>query len=140
MERIGLQSVRALVVDDEPDGRYVLVKLMRNLHCETEGCADGQACLEMVKSFRPELILLDLAMPGMDGFQVLSALDEMRLTPRLAVALSGYGDAQTVARCREAGFHAHELKPISFDRLQSLVAEARRLALDPAMLSAARAS
>jgi CheY-like chemotaxis protein len=132
MERIGPLSVRALVVDDEPDGRCVLAKLLRRMNCEAQECGDGSSCLELVKSFRPDLILLDLAMPGMDGFQVLEALEEMDVAPRLVVALSGYGDGRMVARCREAGFYSHELKPISFARLQGLVAEAQRLALQPA--------
>lgn len=126
MDPLGVLPVRALVVDDEPDGRYVLVQLLRSLHCEAEGCEDGQACIERARQFRPDLILLDLAMPRMDGFQVVEVLHDQESAPPLLVALSGYGDAKTVARCREAGFHCHELKPIRFERLQALVIEARR--------------
>lgn len=133
MERIGLVPVRALVVDDEPDGRYVLARLLRKLNCVAEECGDGKSCVTVAESFRPDLVLLDLAMPGMDGFQVLEALEELEFPPRLVIALSGYGDGQMVARCRAAGFHCHELKPISFARLHELVVEARRLALEPAI-------
>jgi CheY-like chemotaxis protein len=132
MERMGYPPVRALVVDDEPDGRYVLVKLLQNLQCEATGCEDGQACLDMVRDLRPDLILLDLAMPGMDGFQVVERLRDLEIAPPLLVALSGYGDAKIVARCLEAGFHRHELKPIPIDRLTVLLDEARRLAPQPA--------
>ena len=128
-----MMPVRVLVVDDEPDGRYVLARLLRKLDCDAEECGDGKSCLAVAESFRPDFVLLDLAMPGMDGFQVLDALEELEYPPRLVIALSGYGDAQMIGRCRAAGFHSHELKPISFARLQELVAEARRLALEPAV-------
>ncbi|HVU86432.1 MAG TPA: response regulator [Pirellulales bacterium] len=131
MERIGRAPLRVLVVDDEPDGRYLLARLLDKLDCETAECGDGPSCLELVRRLRPDLVLLDLAMPGMDGFQVLDRLEELDDGPRVVVALSGFGDKEIVARCRAAGFHSHELKPISFARLQQLVAEARPLAREP---------
>jgi len=133
MDAWNQSALRALVVDDEPDGRFLLVALLRTLGCESEGCCDGEACLSIARHFRPHLILLDLAMPGQDGLQVAEALRNDRLTPPLLVALSGYGDAAIVERCRQAGFNHHELKPLRVDRLRELVVEARTIvSRDPA--------
>ncbi len=133
MDAWNQSALRALVVDDEPDGRYLLVTLLRTLGCESEGCCDGDACLSIARHFQPHLILLDLAMPGQDGLHVAEALRHAQLAPPMLVALSGYGDLTIVERCKQAGFQRHELKPLRAERLRELLVETRAMASrDPA--------
>jgi CheY-like chemotaxis protein len=130
MDLADKRSVRALVVDDQADCVYVLVRLLRQFDCEAHGYKDGRSALAAAASIRPDLMLLDWSMPGMDGLETAMALREQALTPPLLVALSGYGTEKVKADCLEAGCHCHELKPISASRLRELVAEARRRAYE----------
>ena len=120
-------NVRVLVVDDQPDTLYVMGGLLKALGCEVKFCADGESCLMEVEGFRPHLLLLDLALPRTSGFAVADLLRQMQLDPQpLIVAVSGYGDKQTVENCRAAGFDSHVLKPASLSQLESLVSEAQK--------------
>jgi CheY-like chemotaxis protein len=121
-------SVRVLIVDDESDNAESLAALLRlGYECEAQTCTDGTACLEVVREFRPHLLLLDVHMPNMGGFKIARALREANLMPPLVVALSGSGGLLAIKESIEAGCDAHELKPMSAARMKELVAQANEL-------------
>jgi two-component system CheB/CheR fusion protein len=111
---------RILVVDDETDSADALVEILELQGHTARAAADGERALAAVRTFEPELVILDLGLPGMDGYDVARKLRE-RLGQRVRiVALTGYRDDQ--ARLRDAGFDGHLLKPTSIDKLFALVA------------------
>jgi signal transduction histidine kinase/DNA-binding response OmpR family regulator len=116
-------SHRILLVDDNVDGAASLAMLLRELGHEVEVAHDGAAALEAVGDFEPEVVLLDIGLPGMDGYEVARRL---RRQPGLKdlplVALTGYGQEEDRRRSREAGFDLHLVKPLDLDALPSIFA------------------
>ncbi len=103
---------RVLVVEDDPDTADTLADLLSLYGYEVRTAYSGVAALELAAGFLPHVVLSDLAMPGMDGYALCGRLREQpELHACRFVALSGLGDEVSVARCREAGFHLHLLKP-----------------------------
>lgn len=113
---------RVLVVDDNVDAAEVLATLLRHLGHEVHVVHDGAQALTVADGFRPEVILLDIGMPGMNGFEVARRLQERKRTPRpLVVALTGWGRPADEARSREAGFDLHLVKPVEEEQLRQLL-------------------
>jgi signal transduction histidine kinase/DNA-binding response OmpR family regulator len=116
---------RVLVVDDNVDGAESLAMVLRL--CGHDVCCahDGPAGLEMAEAFRPDVLLLDIGLPKMDGYEVAR---ELRRRPELAdvflVALTGYGSDDDRRRTEEAGFDVHLVKPVDLDALPRLLANA----------------
>jgi len=114
---------RILVVDDNKDAATTLGMLLKMLGHEISTANDGPAALEALESHRPTLVLLDLGMPGMCGFEVAK---RMRALPQFAqialVALTGWGQAEDRRRTREAGFDDHLIKPADLAALTALLA------------------
>jgi CheY-like chemotaxis protein len=113
---------RILVVDDNADAAEMLAALLE-LYGHRVGIAhDGEHALEQAKESVPEIVLLDLGLPGMDGFQVAQALrnDPSTRSARI-VAVSGYGRAEDRARTERAGFDMHLVKPVDADALRTVV-------------------
>jgi len=115
---------RILVVDDEPDAAGALVELLGQRGHTARAVPDGASALALVETFDPELVLLDLGLPGMNGYEVARKLREMLGKRMMLVALTGYQDDPV--RLLRAGFDAHLLKPASLDQLFALVAELDR--------------
>ena len=116
-------SRRVLVVDDNVDAAESLGLLLRFLGAEVQVAHDGPSALAMLDSFEPELVLLDIGMPGMDGYQVAArvrALPSRRRT--MLIALTGWGQSEDRERSRAAGFDEHFVKPVDISTLQSLLA------------------
>jgi signal transduction histidine kinase/CheY-like chemotaxis protein len=119
-------SLRVLVVDDHHDAAHGLAELLTLLGNEARVAHDGEAGLEVVRSWLPDLIISDLGMPGMDGFELAGRLSNEGLAPRpWLCALSGFGDEGSVRRALEAGFDQHLIKPVDMARLQEVLAGAR---------------
>ncbi len=121
----GLPRRRILVVDDNEDAARTLAKLLSRLHGQEVRVAhDGATALETAKAFRPELVLLDIGMPGMDGYEVAK---RFRPTPEaqgaLLVALTGWGQESDRSRSREAGFDHHLVKPVDPEVIRGLIVE-----------------
>ncbi len=116
-------SHRILVVDDNPDVVESCALLLRLLGQQVDTAADGPAALATVERLRPDLILLDLGLPGMDGFEVARRLRASN-PGRAAwlVAVTGYGQETDIERSRAAGFDEHLLKPVGQDAMVSLLA------------------
>jgi len=113
---------RVLVVDDNLDAADSLGMLLQFLGAEVAVVHDGPAALASMRTFRPEVVLLDLGMPGMNGIEVARL---MREDPELAgitlVALTGWGQREDRRRTHEAGFDHHLVKPADLDSLQSIL-------------------
>jgi CheY-like chemotaxis protein len=116
---------RVLVVDDNVDGARSLEKLLRVLGHEITVTHDGQAGLEQARSFKPDVVLLDIGLPGMNGYEVARRLRQMpALRDVLLVALTGWGKDEDRQKSMEAGFNAHLVKPIELQDLAALLSNA----------------
>jgi signal transduction histidine kinase len=115
---------RVLIVDDNVDAADSLAMLLKLDGHDAEPVYDPSAALQRVGEFDPEVILLDIGLPVMDGYEVARRLRNGGNKARL-VALTGYGQSRDVQRAREAGFDSHLVKPV---QLPALV---RELAADP---------
>ena len=114
---------RVLVVEDNRDGLETLVALLDMLGYATAGAADGKEALRVAREFRPHIVLLDLGLPGMDGYEVAQAL---RADPQFKglfiAALTGWGAEGDRRRTAEAGFDAHLTKPVELGALEETLA------------------
>ncbi len=121
------ERIRALVVDDDQDTVRVMTRLLELLGCEATGCVDPTDCAKIAIRTRPHLIIVDIAMPGMDGYEVAAEVRRNGLTLGLLVALTSYGDEACRERCKEAGFDEFLLKPATRDQLRALVESAAKV-------------
>ena len=114
---------RILIVEDHPDVAEGCALLLRLLGQRVDIAPDGPSALAAIDRLRPDLILLDLGLPGMDGYEVARRLraTEPGRAAWLA-AVTGYGRPQDFARTQAAGFDEHLLKPLSQDDLVALLA------------------
>ena len=88
---------------------------------------DGPSALKAVESFTPDLVMLDIGMPGMNGYDLCAALRKKRaLAPAIFVAQTGWGQPSHIQRSKEAGFDHHLVKPLDLSDLERIVAEARQ--------------
>jgi CheY-like chemotaxis protein len=119
-----LQPLRILVVDDNVDAADSLALLLQQSGHEVRTAYDGPAALREVQVKQPHLVLLDIGMPHMSGYDVARAITTMTL-PRhpLIVAVSGWGQPADKERAREAGFNRHFSKPVSEDAIHALLTE-----------------
>jgi CheY-like chemotaxis protein len=114
---------RVLVVDDNVDAAESLAMMLRVWGHEVRTAYDGLAALNAAGQVHPEVILLDIGLPRMDGYEVARRLRERASTRGvLLVALTGYGQEEDRRRAKEAGFDAHLTKPADSTTLQRLVA------------------
>jgi CheY-like chemotaxis protein len=109
----GFAPVRVLVVDDHPDAAECLAVVLELLGCPARSCHDGLSALAVAEEFRPQVCLIDLMMPGMDGLELASRLKaRSRGRPPALIATTALGDAEIRARTAAAGFWDHLVKPI----------------------------
>jgi CheY-like chemotaxis protein len=96
--------------------------VLQRAGAEVEVVHDGPAALERIERFRPAMVLLDIGMPGMDGYEVARRI-RARSTLRdiKIVALTGWGQPEDKRRSREAGFDHHLIKPAGIEQLRALV-------------------
>jgi PAS domain S-box-containing protein len=114
----GAQARRVLVVDDNVDAARTLGELLSTLGHETRVVHDGPSALAMARAFRPDVVLLDIGMPGMDGYEVARRLSALHAGPRpRIVAVTGWGQESDRAQASEAGFDMHLVKPVDLDAL-----------------------
>jgi CheY-like chemotaxis protein len=114
---------RILVVDDNTDAANSLAKLLRRLYLQEVRVAhDGREALAVAGEFRPEVVLLDIGLPGMDGHEVARRLrDHAGLGGALIVALTGWGQQADLERSRAAGFDYHLVKPANPEAILGLI-------------------
>jgi PAS domain S-box-containing protein len=118
-DRAGV-SLRVLIVDDNDDAAAALGHLMGILGHEIALAKDGPAALAAAEAAPPDLILIDIGLPGMDGYQLAARLRAAGHTRAALVAVTGYGREADVRRSREAGFDHHLVKPVELAQLERI--------------------
>jgi CheY-like chemotaxis protein len=109
-------------VDDNIDSATSLQLLLRMWDHEVQLAHDGLTALTAARDFRPEVILLDIGLPKLDGFQVARQVrQEDEMANVLLVAMTGYGQEEDRRRTQDAGFDHHLVKPVDLDTLQELL-------------------
>jgi CheY-like chemotaxis protein/anti-sigma regulatory factor (Ser/Thr protein kinase) len=121
---------RVLIVDDNRDGAESLSMLLEFEGFETAMAHAGPEALERARQFRPDVTLLDIGLPGMNGYDVCRQLRQEWGGEMLIVALTGWGQPEHRARSREAGFDTHMVKPVNHDALMKLLASRPNVGAD----------
>ncbi|RZJ25857.1 MAG: PAS domain S-box protein, partial [Haliea sp.] len=111
-----------LVVDDNRDAANSLAEILRLMDCQVKVAYDGPSALELVRRQLPQVMVLDIGMPGMNGYEVLAALRQMPGGEGVTTAaLTGYGTDEDKSRALAAGFDTHLTKPLDFAALQTFL-------------------
>jgi len=122
-DRLPTRARRILVVDDNRDSAGSLAVLLRMAGHETRTAFDGLEALEAASEFKPDVVLLDIGLPRLNGFE---AAHELRQQPWgkkvLLIALTGWGQDEDRRKTRDAGFDAHLVKPVDQAQLAKLLA------------------
>jgi signal transduction histidine kinase/CheY-like chemotaxis protein len=119
----GTSGSRVLIVDDNGDAAETLADVARLWGHEVQTAPDGASALRLLREFRPQIVLLDISMPGMDGYEVARRVRSCpELGPVSLIALTGHGQEQDRRRSLEAGFDHHLIKPVDPDALCFLLA------------------
>jgi CheY-like chemotaxis protein len=113
---------RILVVDDNVDSAESLAMLLSLGSHDTRVAHSGAEALTAVDDFSPEVVFLDIGMPGMNGYEVARELRKRtELQETVLIALTGWGREDDVKLSRDAGFHEHLMKPVDFDAIETLL-------------------
>jgi PAS domain S-box-containing protein len=121
-EQAKVASMKILVADDNVDGANSLRLLFQHNGHQVRMAHDGRAALEQAKDFQPELILLDIGMPGMDGYEVCRQIRSQDWGQKITlVALTGWGQSTDKQQAYEAGFDHHLTKPVKIGELEALL-------------------
>ena len=125
-----MPNARILVADDSDDGRAMLAYLLTAEGHTVAQAPDGRTAVETAVTFHPDVAILDIGMPGMNGYAVAEALRKRADTSSVVlIALSGLGQPEDKARAADAGFDRHFTKPVDVNSLRaSLAATAQALA------------
>ncbi len=120
-----VRKVRILVVDDNSDAAHSLARLLTLLKKEVRVALDGTAALAELAQYHADVVLMDLGMHGMDGFETakrIHANPEWKDIP--LVALTGWGQEQDKQRTSAAGFAAHLVKPVNIEQIEAAISHA----------------
>ncbi len=113
---------RILVVDDSVDSAACMALLFRLDGHEVQVAHDGRAALDIARMFQPQVVLLDIGLPGIDGYEVARRLREWpEMQKTILIALTGYGRAEDQRLAEQAGFDHHLTKPVDPDTVEALV-------------------
>jgi len=121
MPRSDSRALRILVADDNRDQALTLVALLRADGHEARAVYDGHAALELASTFEPDVYLLDIGMPVMNGYELARALRERYGHRPLLIAVSAYAQAADRIAAELAGFDHHLAKPFAVERLIALL-------------------
>lgn len=117
-------GLKVLVVDDDPVVAESMVVFLELEGHQVRSAGSGEAALRVLKEFWPQAVLLDIGLPGQDGYQVAQSIRQLSGADALKlVAVSGYGQEYAKARSLKAGFDRHLVKPVEPDKLIALLAE-----------------
>jgi signal transduction histidine kinase/CheY-like chemotaxis protein len=127
-----------LVVDDNDDAADLLTLMLEQAGYETSAAADGPSALDAARRLRPEVIILDIGLPGMTGYEVAEQLrQDSRLANTSLIALTGWGTPEDQRKARAAGFDLHLTKPVAFEDLRAAIGRVKALRHAPAARQAA---
>ncbi len=125
-----LPGCRIVLADDNEDAVAALELLLKSQGYEVRAVCDGGAAVEAVLAFAPQIVLLDLGMPRVDGFEAARRIRQLKGGDKFVlIALTGWGQPKDRLRTREAGFDAHLVKPVSDEELFRTI---RQLCDEPA--------
>jgi CheY-like chemotaxis protein len=114
--------IRVLIVDDSKDSAKTLGWMVEYAGHETRLAHDGASAIEIAKTYEPNVILLDIGLPGMNGYEVCKAMHEDRIAQKAVfIAQTGWGQPEHRQRSKEAGFDHHLVKPIDMQVLKHLL-------------------
>jgi DNA-binding response OmpR family regulator len=117
---------RVLVADDNTDAALMLAATLRLAAHDVRTAHDGVTAWQIAQGFRPDVAILDIGMPGMDGYQLALRLREQFGTAIRLLALTGWGQEMDRQRAREAGFDRHLTKPVDVSELHRAINPAER--------------
>lgn len=117
-----IHKFRILVVDDYADAAESLTMLLKTEGHEVETADCGMKAIEKAQTFQPQIVLLDIGLPDLDGYEVAKRLRALPEThDAMLIALTGYGQTEDCERSQAAGFDHHLLKPLNFEKLSALL-------------------
>ncbi len=111
---------RVLIVDDNADAVKMLEFLLADDGFEVRTALDGETGIEIARAFKPDICVLDIGMPKMDGYELARVLRKM-MPGAILIALTGWGQPEDRTRTNEAGFNHHLVKPVDFETLRMLI-------------------
>src|SRR5262249_10834094 len=121
-----LRGLRVLVVDDNRNSAETLAALLQEDGADVRVALDGGAALLTLRNWAPSAALLDIAMPGLDGYEIARRVRaDVRTCETLLVAISGWSNDDDRRRSHAAGFDHHLNKPVAYARLKEILAAAR---------------
>ncbi|MBC7469595.1 MAG: response regulator [Ramlibacter sp.] len=124
---------RILVVDDLVVSAETLMTLLEMEGFDVRIASEGETALRIAQEFKPDVVLLDIGLPGMNGFEVANRLRDMPYCREaLLIALTGYGEAESRSRSGQAGFDFHMVKPADVNLLLSMLADPQQTRRDQA--------
>ncbi len=115
-------SLRVLVVDDNVDAAELLAEAVRHMGHDTAVAFDGAEAIQVAAGFLPQIALLDIGLPSMDGYELATRLAQAGAPPPKMVAISGYGLEADRQRSKDVGFSEHVIKPIHLETLREILA------------------
>jgi CheY-like chemotaxis protein len=119
------EGLRIVVADDNADAAETLSLLLELLGHQVRRAHDGEEAVDAVAAFDPQLVLLDVGMPRLNGYDACRRIRALPTrTPRTLVAVTGWGQARDLENSRAAGFDHHLVKPVDMAQLQGLLANA----------------
>jgi CheY-like chemotaxis protein len=111
-------TIRVLIVDDHRDAADALAKLLTRRGCQVSVAHDGLQGVDLAHQFHPTVLLLDLGLPGLDGYELCRTLRQQEeFKCARFIAISGYAQKSDIEQSRSAGFDAHFAKPVEFSAL-----------------------
>jgi signal transduction histidine kinase/ActR/RegA family two-component response regulator len=120
-------AVSVVLVEDNDDLRELSVSMLETLGCRVEAAADGNAGLALILGSRPALAIVDIGLPGLDGFAIAQQVRRALGDSLVMVAVTGYGQRYDRERALVAGFDAHIAKPLRAAMIQTMIERARAL-------------
>jgi signal transduction histidine kinase/ActR/RegA family two-component response regulator len=120
-------SARILLIEDNVDAAETMAELLRMSGHDVEIALDGQSGLELFQHSRPQIVLCDVGLPGMDGYEVVARMRAIEHDPKpVVIALTGYGGSRNAERALAAGFDEHLVKPVDCEALLRIIDSAIR--------------
>ena len=121
-------SLKILIVDDNVDAANTLARYLTHLGFKVRVAYDSPSAMALVESNQPEVALLDIGLPGMDGYELAGCLRRQYGVDRLhLIAITGYGQKSDIEKSLSAGFDDHLTKPVDFAKLQALLSRQRHV-------------
>jgi CheY-like chemotaxis protein len=117
-------TLRVLVVDDNADSAEMLQVLLGMMGHDAHLAHDGRTALEQYDTLKPQVVLLDISLPDVSGYEVAKQLRAQQAGPLLLIALTGWTDPEARQKALESGFDHHVTKPADIDVLNRLLSEA----------------